>query len=169
VTETEREERFRRLYEANRRSVLAYALRRTTSHEDAADVVAEAFMAAWRRLDDLPQGEAERLWLYAAARGVIANLNRRAQRGARLIERVSHEQGRTSTGAATDTANESALLALTGLASLGDSEGDPHAGGLGGTKRGAAWIRPQLHSYGGSHQGPSGSGTVTSRPRRTGG
>ncbi len=51
--------------------VLAYA-RRRVPHE-AGDVVGEVFLTAWRRLDELPDGDAVRVWLYATARRVIAN------------------------------------------------------------------------------------------------
>jgi RNA polymerase sigma-70 factor (ECF subfamily) len=54
MTTEEREHRFRALYEAARPRVAAYALRRVASHEDAADVVAETFTIAWRRLDNIP-------------------------------------------------------------------------------------------------------------------
>ena len=50
----EREERFRELFNAYYHQVLGYALRRAASRDDAADVVAETFLVAWRRLDDLP-------------------------------------------------------------------------------------------------------------------
>jgi len=66
-----REERFRRLYDTGRGRVVAYVLRRTTNHEDAADVVAETFAIAWRRLDDIPRGEREVAWLFAVARKVM--------------------------------------------------------------------------------------------------
>lgn len=44
--------RFRRLCDAYTTAVLAYALRRVP-REDAADVVAETFLVAWRKLDDV--------------------------------------------------------------------------------------------------------------------
>src|SRR4051812_30520623 len=50
----ESEEQLRRLYTLHGRPVLAYALRRTSSAEDAADAVAETFLVAWRRLDSVP-------------------------------------------------------------------------------------------------------------------
>ena len=68
-----REERFRRLYDPGRARVVAYAVRRTTNYEDTADVVAETFAIAWRRIDDIPHGEREVPWLYPVARRVIAN------------------------------------------------------------------------------------------------
>ena len=65
------EERLRRLYAANAPALLAYALRRGTSREDAADLVSDVFLAAWRRIDDVPAGDEARLWLYGAARRLI--------------------------------------------------------------------------------------------------
>jgi DNA-directed RNA polymerase specialized sigma24 family protein len=49
--------RFRGIYEANFRSLLGYALRRVEAAADAADVVAETFLVAWRRLEDVPRGD----------------------------------------------------------------------------------------------------------------
>lgn len=64
--------RFRRIYVDHRNAVAAYCLRRT-SRADAMDAVAETFAVAWRRIDDLPTGEAELSWLYAVAHRVVAN------------------------------------------------------------------------------------------------
>jgi hypothetical protein len=50
----QRELRFHRLYQANFRLIAAYAANRTGSADDAADIVAEVFTTAWRRLDDVP-------------------------------------------------------------------------------------------------------------------
>ncbi|WP_300676257.1 sigma-70 family RNA polymerase sigma factor [Nocardioides sp.] len=82
--------RFRALYDANFDGLLAFALRRTPSAEDAADVVSETFLAAWRRLDDVPEGDA-RLWLFGAARRVMANRRRAALRRDRLGSRLRSE------------------------------------------------------------------------------
>lgn len=81
--------RFGKLYREQARAVLAYALRRVDGHEDAADVVAETFLVAWRRLDEVPIGRAERLWLYAVARRVTANARRAEGRRTRLAERLA--------------------------------------------------------------------------------
>jgi DNA-directed RNA polymerase specialized sigma24 family protein len=58
-----REARFRVLFEAGRSPLSSYTLRRTKSPEDAADLLAETFLIAWQRLEDLPEGEAGILWL----------------------------------------------------------------------------------------------------------
>lgn len=83
-----RQERFRALYIATRPQIVAYALRRTTSAEDAADVVSETFTVAWRRLDNVPEGAAGLFWCYATARRVLANLHRSSHRRAQLVERI---------------------------------------------------------------------------------
>ncbi|MBN2622188.1 MAG: sigma-70 family RNA polymerase sigma factor [Acidimicrobiales bacterium] len=84
-----RRTRFEALYAAEGRRVLAYALRRTTQPADAADVLAEVFLVAWRRLDDVPAAPEARLWLYGVARRVMANHRRAARRRDRLGERLA--------------------------------------------------------------------------------
>ena len=57
---------------------------------DAQDAAAEVFLTAWRRLDELPEGDAARMWLYATARRVIANQRRSSRRRLALQERLAH-------------------------------------------------------------------------------
>jgi RNA polymerase sigma-70 factor (ECF subfamily) len=71
--------------------VLAYAARRTPNAQDAADVLADTFLVAWRRLDDVPSGDEGRLWLYGVARNVLANQRRSERRRERLADRLRHE------------------------------------------------------------------------------
>jgi RNA polymerase sigma factor (sigma-70 family) len=85
------EARFEHIYATHGRAVLAYAVRRTADPQDAADVVAEAFLVAWRRLDDVPSNDEARLWLYGVARRVLANQQRTERRRERLAERLSRE------------------------------------------------------------------------------
>ncbi len=85
---TEHEDRFRRLYAVNFQPLLAYAMRRVEQPEDAADVVAETFLVAWRRSRDLPPEVEVRLWLYGVARRVLANHHRGGARRERLGERL---------------------------------------------------------------------------------
>ncbi len=81
----ERRSSFRRLYEAHADRVLAYALRRVSA-EEAADVVAETFLTAWRRLDIIPEDPAP--WLFGVARKVVANHRRSLRRRAALRTRM---------------------------------------------------------------------------------
>ncbi len=83
-------ERFRRLYAANYTRLVGYAVRRATTPDDAADVVAETFLVAWRNLHKVPRGEAAP-WLFGIARGVLANQRRGERRRSRLAQRVGLE------------------------------------------------------------------------------
>src|SRR5438105_4519869 len=84
-------ERFEAVFKANARPVLGYALRRVTEPADAADVVAETFLVAWRRMDDLPAGNGARPWLLGVARRVLANQRRGQLRRSRLGEALARE------------------------------------------------------------------------------
>jgi RNA polymerase sigma factor (sigma-70 family) len=85
------EDRFRNLYGANFTPLLGYALRRSDGAEDAADVVSETFLVAWRRLAEVPEGADARLWLYGVARRVLSNQRRGTGRRDRLGERLRHD------------------------------------------------------------------------------
>jgi RNA polymerase sigma-70 factor (ECF subfamily) len=84
-------EHFELLYRAHVRSLLAYALRRVDQPEDAADVVAEAMLVAWRRQADVPTGDGARLWLFGVARRVLANHRRGVIRRNQLGDRLRKE------------------------------------------------------------------------------
>jgi RNA polymerase sigma factor (sigma-70 family) len=84
-------DRFSRLFADTERELLAYALRRVDRAEDAADVVAETFLVAWRRLDAVPRGDSARLWLYGVARRQLANQRRGQLRRSRLADRLRAE------------------------------------------------------------------------------
>ena len=53
-------------------------VRRRIGDDDADDVVAEVFVVAWRRLEDMPADP--RTWLLGVARKVLANRYRAARR-----------------------------------------------------------------------------------------
>jgi RNA polymerase sigma-70 factor (ECF subfamily) len=69
----DREVAFEAFFDATYEAICGYVLRRCPSPHDAADVVAETFAIAWRRVDEMPSGDAARLWLYGVARRVLAN------------------------------------------------------------------------------------------------
>lgn len=91
MNQDELELRFRAIYERNIRAILGYALRRTVSADDAADVVADTFLTAWRRINEVPAGEEARLWLYGVARRTLSNHRRGRQREGRLADRLRAE------------------------------------------------------------------------------
>jgi RNA polymerase sigma-70 factor (ECF subfamily) len=87
---------FESLYEAVYADLLRFVQRRAHSSH-AEDVVADAFLVAWRRIDELPRhGDDARAWLFGIARNVLLNDRRGAERrrtlGVRLTEARSGSQ-----------------------------------------------------------------------------
>jgi RNA polymerase sigma-70 factor (ECF subfamily) len=105
---TERQRRFERLFSAQYAFVAAYANRRASA-VDAEDVVAETFLVAWRRLDDVPDDA--KPWLFGVARRVLANQRRAAGRREALYERATASLN--PTGDAADTQVLQALAPLS--------------------------------------------------------
>lgn len=69
--------RFEDVYLSTRVPVLGYLIRRTVDPEDAADLLADVYLIAWRRIQDVPCGEEARPWLFGVARRVLANHHRK--------------------------------------------------------------------------------------------
>src|SRR5262245_22294276 len=91
--ERERQRRFNALFSSYGSDIVAYCGWRAGSASDAQDAAAEVFLTAWRRLDELPHGDAARVWLYATARKVTANQRRSSRRRVALQERLAVEAG----------------------------------------------------------------------------
>jgi RNA polymerase sigma factor (sigma-70 family) len=83
--------RFRAVYDANYHGIRGFVLRRAATREDAEDVVAETFLTAWRRLEEIPGGGGARLWLSGVARNALANQRRGDRRRGRLWDRLRTE------------------------------------------------------------------------------
>ncbi|WP_433011601.1 RNA polymerase sigma factor [Kribbella sp. CA-294648] len=107
-----RRERFEQLFAANREAVLGYLLRRTGNRHDAADLLADTFLVAWRRLDDVPAGDETRPWLYGVARRVLANHQRGEGRRHALADRLRNELAETDDPPQTLTDNSPAAIAF---------------------------------------------------------
>jgi RNA polymerase sigma factor (sigma-70 family) len=105
-SEPERRRRFDALFASYSSDIVAYCGWRAASSTDSQDAVAEVFLAAWRRLDEVPEGDAARIWLYATARRVIANQRRASRRRASLQERLAREPA----AAPQETASEHAVV-----------------------------------------------------------
>lgn len=82
--------RLEEMFKAYANRVYAYALHRVGMHA-ASDVVSETFLAAWRRIDEVP--EAALPWLLGTARRVVANEFRRQERRTALLERLTGAAG----------------------------------------------------------------------------
>ena len=69
--------------------LLSYFERRVTVREDAADLLGETLLVAWRRIDRLPDdAERRRMWLFGVAANVLANHRRAQSRRGALTERL---------------------------------------------------------------------------------
>jgi RNA polymerase sigma-70 factor (ECF subfamily) len=67
--------------------LLHYFLRRVEHAEDAADLVGETFLVAWRRISRLPEEpEDQRRWMFGIARLTLANFRRGRRRRTELAD-----------------------------------------------------------------------------------
>jgi RNA polymerase sigma-70 factor (ECF subfamily) len=84
----DRRRRFEDLVTTNSAAMLGYVRRRVDQPADAADVVCDVFLVAWRRIDEVPEGRSATLWLYGVARRALANRRRGDERRAALHEKL---------------------------------------------------------------------------------
>lgn len=86
--------------------ILAYFERRVGTN-DAADLVADTMLTAWRKAADVPGDATEaRMWLFGAARYVLANAERAERRRWRLADRLRLMLHPDSTAPASDAGVE---------------------------------------------------------------
>jgi RNA polymerase sigma factor (sigma-70 family) len=116
------EARFARLYADHGADILAYALRRAAQPDDAAEILAETFLVAWRRLEDVPSGAEARLWLYGIARNTLANHRRGNLRRVRLAERLQAEVSAGVPASGALDAEGAAILGALKLLDKADQE-----------------------------------------------
>ncbi len=111
-----RKARFEALFDEHYEALHRYALRRAESAL-AEEVVNEAFLVAWRRLDTVPEEPLP--WLYATAGHVLANRRREAARHARRVGAAAAEVPVMARDPADRLAErDAALRAFTGLKAL---------------------------------------------------
>lgn len=86
---SEREQRFREIYDAVYVDLLRF-VRRRVHPTHAEDVVGDVLLVAWRRLDDVPvDRSAARAWLFGVARKTLQNTRRREDRHDALAVRLA--------------------------------------------------------------------------------
>lgn len=68
---------------------LAHYVSRRTAVSDVQDVIAETFLTAWRRFDELPTDAIP--WLFVTARNVMANRHRSDQRRRTVDDKLTSE------------------------------------------------------------------------------
>ena len=111
-------ERFASVYERHAALVLAYARRRIGAAE-AEDVLAETFLVAWRRREEVPVDALP--WLYAVAGNVLRNRVRSERRRTALSARLAAESARLEAESARGGAAPPAPLAADQLPADADA------------------------------------------------
>jgi RNA polymerase sigma-70 factor (ECF subfamily) len=76
------------LFEAHYGDIYKYCVRRL-GRSDAEDATADVFAVAWRRIQEMPEGEMARAWLYGVAFRVVGNQYRGRRRRSRLSARLA--------------------------------------------------------------------------------
>ena len=89
---------FDQLYRRYHRPVRDFCRRRVAS-DLVDDAVAETFLTAWRRLEDVPAGPEALVWLYGVAYRVIGHQRRSSARRRRLEDRLRSVASRSGAGA----------------------------------------------------------------------
>jgi len=98
----DRERTFRSLYGAVYPDLLRFVQRRGRP-DHAEDVVADAFLVVWRRLDELPHSHDDaRAWIFGITRNILLNNHRGEQRRRALGVRLADATTFPSTNADTD-------------------------------------------------------------------
>jgi len=113
----DRRVQFEAMYVTHCPAVRSFVHRRI-SPEIADDLVADVFLAAWRRFDQAPEDQLP--WLYGIARGVLANARRAQTRRFALYDRLART-GFPQTTVADETAGETPEV-LRALASLSERD-----------------------------------------------
>jgi RNA polymerase sigma factor (sigma-70 family) len=81
VTRAPYSERLHSALATNSADLLAYLERRVGVREDAADLLGETMLVAWRRVEKLPEErERARMWLFVIARTTLLNYRRGRRR-----------------------------------------------------------------------------------------
>ncbi len=94
------------LIRANASDILAYLERRIDPRADAADVLSETFIVAWKKERQAPTDEiGGRMWLFAIARNILLNARRSTRRRLAATDRLRLELAQTPTGRGADAAD----------------------------------------------------------------
>lgn len=112
------QEQFERLFAAHADAVHRFVVRRSPAASE--DVVAETFLIAWRKLDQVPDDAAP--WLFTTARWVLRNTERSERRRERLVERQRSERPSTATDPAERLTDQLLVREVLATLSAADQE-----------------------------------------------
>ena len=97
------------MFRENYTAVRGYALRRAPA-EIAQEAVADAFLVAWRRLDEVPADPLP--WLFETTRRTLANQRRSAGRGEALAARAAGSFTGSASGDLAEAAGDAEIVRL---------------------------------------------------------
>jgi RNA polymerase sigma-70 factor (ECF subfamily) len=116
--------RFAELYRRYYRSIRQFC-RRRVANDLVDDSVAETFLTAWRRLEDVPAGDEALIWLYGVAYRVIGHQWRSTARRRRLEDRLRSVVRRPASAADESVIDgDEYRLVLDAAARLGDTDAE---------------------------------------------
>jgi RNA polymerase sigma-70 factor (ECF subfamily) len=105
---------FNALYDHTARDLFGYLLRRTHSPEDAADCLAETFLIAWRKREQIPTDEGHaRPWMFGVARNVLRRERELDHRSFLAVAELARELLDSHTTAPADSPTTDALAKLS--------------------------------------------------------
>jgi DNA-directed RNA polymerase specialized sigma24 family protein len=108
---------FAALWRADYWPLQRYLSRRLPA-DDVEEALAEAFLVAWRRIDDVPPEHLP--WMYGVARRIVANQRRSVRRRARLLAQLAGR--RPAPGAEPATGGPDSVVAALAMLSASDQE-----------------------------------------------
>jgi RNA polymerase sigma-70 factor, ECF subfamily len=116
--------RFDVIYRASFSQIYAYCRRRARNREDTEDAVADTYLVAWRRLDELEAADYPIAWLYGVARRVLANQRKSLERHELVEERAAAFSPSTAFDDPAQSAVHRSQLgdALEAMAELSDTD-----------------------------------------------
>jgi RNA polymerase sigma-70 factor (ECF subfamily) len=124
VEQSDEDAVFARLYRRHYGPIRDFC-RRRLAPDLVDDAVSETFLTAWRRLEDVPDGDAALVWLYRVAYRVVGHQWRSTARRRRLGVRLTSVAPRV---AATDddsaVADEQRRIVLEAASRLGDADAE---------------------------------------------
>lgn len=91
VSDQDSRTRFRFLYESTFGEIYAFVVRSRGTGGDVDDVIGEIYLAAWRRINYVPDPPDDRLWMYGVARNTLARFERSRRRRSQLFSRLSSQ------------------------------------------------------------------------------
>ena len=114
--------KFRRAFDAHLDAVNRYCLRRL-SPTDANDAAAQVFVVAWRKVNEMPEGDGTLPWLYGIARYEVSTLRRGSRRRTALRRKLDGQAHSIVPGPSSVVVRRAEHQAvLTALGSLSDSD-----------------------------------------------